>query len=1483
MIKQDYISADTPKGSSDASELHHGDDTAVLNSTSGVTPKNEAEDAKKDKLVSLTDLLSFADDTDRLLMLAGTIGAIAAGMAQPLQIVLIGEVLNGMNPSDDTGSIIGKVDDVVLNYVIVAIAAMVAGFLQVACWSTTALRQVKRIRAAYMSSILTKEIGWFDVNKPMQMSSRIVEAAVKIQEGMGRKIGDGIHYFSMAVSGVVIGLIKGWDLALILLALMPFVAFTAFLSMKVLTKATQTGIEAYGQAGAVAQESLSNIRTVHMFNGCNHFLDKYKRALDVAERAGISKGFAVGWGTGIMFFTMLCTYAVGMFYGGYKVANDQLDGEQCTGAGCYDGGRVVVVFSAVLTGSMAIGQAAPSAEALVAARAAAYDVFETIRRASAIDPLSEEGKTLENVWGRIDIKDVYFAYPSRPDVQVCGNYSLSIDAGETVALVGPSGSGKSTIVSLLERFYDPLSGSVSIDGEDVRGLNVKWLRQQIGLVGQEPVLFPTTIMENIRHRAPSATDDQVMEAAKLANAYTFIKELPQGFDTTVGERGGQMSGGQKQRIAIARAIVKNPPILLLDEATSALDTESEHIVQESLDRLLATFKRTTIVIAHRLSTVRNASRIAVHSEGAIVEIGSHDDLMQIPNGHYRRLVELQDSLTQIENGESASSEDLVLADVGIATEPTSVPGPISTISNNYSSMDDEKRSNSETGASTAPSSASSRLWKMAAPEWKFLAAGGLGAILNSAVFPAWGVMMAKITTLFFDYSKTEHEMVRDARYWALGFVALGFVYGLSKLLQHYCFAVASERLVGRIRLAAFSAMLRQNVGWFDEAENASGGLLSRLSTDAATLQAMTSESLNRWLVNITTLGIVFAVCFYFSWQMTLILLAMAPLLTISSFLVNKSVADGDSTAKKNNDADASAGALLTNAIESIRTVASLGMERDLNTKYKQFLETSKQTDTRAGIVGGAAFGFSLGMMLLVAALLFYVSARWISNGTITFEDMFAVLMVFSLSSFSIGSAAQGATDTTKATQSAKNIFAIIGRVPPIDATSSLGHIISPVQGTLEFHDVHFAYPARPDAQIYRGYNLKITPGQTVALVGASGCGKSTAIALLERFYDPQAGSVTLDGVDLRQLSLPWLRDRISLVSQEPVLFAGTIADNIALGKPGASREEVVQAAEEASALEFVRNLPDGFDTNVGDRGGQVSGGQKQRLALARAILRDPDILLLDEATSALDNASERMVQKSLDQLMARKKRTTIIVAHRLSTIRNADLIAVADNGVIVEIDASEKLEPIVIHSQEQIDVDKMDLSKVPVRVYANDQAWMTRYNFEDWLQNFNLVMEGRQVLLLVDNAPCHGTQVELSNVRVYFLPPNSPEHLQPMRAGIMDQFKLQVKLKGVQWMLDQQRASAYSGLPAGKMDLVTVVQLIVQSWKGVEKQTIRGCWVDTAIVSGEMADLVQQADALKKTLDTSMLDNLISLLEPNDPLTGLDYIHAEDDVADTVA
>eukprot|EP00644_Phytophthora_capsici_P003960 jgi/Phyca11/6938/fgenesh1_pm.PHYCAscaffold_15_\ len=1244
-----YVEAGTPKTADETNRL----DVAFNRVENPEATPSKEKPAANGQLVSMGELFSYADGIDKLLMFLGTIGALAAGVSQPIQIVLFGDVLNTLNPSDGS-DIEDGIQSVAINFVIVGVSVFVAGTFQVACWTITASRQAKRIRSEYVSAIMTKEIGWFDVNEPMQLGSRVAEATVTIQEGMGRKVGDGLNFFSMAVSGLVIGLVKGWQLALILLAFTPFIAFTAFLAMKVLSTATQAGLESYGKAGAVAQEALSNVRTVHMFNSINHFISKYDNALSMSTKAGIKKGLAVGWGTGLMFGTVFCTYAGGMYFGALMVANDNLDGNHCTGSGCYDGGRVLTVFFAVIMGAMALGQAAPSAEAITSARAAAFPVFQTIKRPSLIDPLSDEGKKLDKVMGRIEIENVSFAYPSRPEIQVCSKYSLTIEPGETVALVGPSGSGKSTMVSLLERFYDPLSGSVSIDGVDVRTLNVKWLRSQVGLVGQEPSLFATSIMENIRYGCPSATDEQVIEAAKMANAYNFIKEFPQSFQTEVGERGAQLSGGQKQRIAIARAIIKNPPILLLDEATSALDTESERIVQASLDQLLANSHRTTIIVAHRLSTIRNASRIAVHSGGKIVEIGSHDELMKLENGHYRLLVEAQNRVAT-EEQDDTSTEVMPVEEVVLADDPTVRSGRSSRRSLSRHSMSEKEaalaKDDNELGDIDLPPISMARVWKMSLPEWKFMAAGSLGAIVNAAVFPVWGVLLVKITVLFFKINISKSEMMEDARWWALGFVGLGIIFAISITLQHYGFAVVSQNLVTRVRLATFSAMLQQEIGWFDLDENSSGALVSRLATDSAVLQAMTSETLNRGLVNLTTLGIAFGIAFYFSWQMTLILLAAFPVLAASSYIQAQQMA-GTSGNKQNNDADTAAGSLLAEAIGSIRTVASFSMEVALNSMYVGYLSVSKAADVKIGIVGGMAFGVSQGAMFLVLAFLFYISGRWISRGIIDFEQFFMVLMVIMLSTFAIGMAAQGATDGAKAKLSAQRVFKVIDRKPVIDATSDTGRKLEHVDGDIEFRKLEFT--------------LKIARGQTVALVGASGSGKSTAISLLERFYDPAAGVITLDGNNLKELNLKWLRENVSLVSQEPVLFAGTIAENIELGKPGSTREEIIEAAKKANAFDFITNFPNGFDTDVGDRGAQVSGGQKQRIAIARAILRDPAVLLLDEATSALDNESERVVQASLDRLLTLKQRTTIIVAHRLSTIRNANLIAVTHDGAIVE-------------------------------------------------------------------------------------------------------------------------------------------------------------------------------------------------------------------------
>ncbi|KAF0687599.1 hypothetical protein As57867_020650, partial [Aphanomyces stellatus] len=559
-------------------------------------------------LAPLAKLFQFADKTDAWLMAVGTLGAVGAGVAQPLQIVLFGDMLNTFNSSPVSSSssvadVQPGINSAALKFVWLALGAIVCGFAQTACWSISASRQAKRLKHEYIRAILRQEIGWFDVNDPMQLSTKVAQTSVIIQNGMGAKIGEGINYTSMVVGGLIVGLVHGWKLALALLGFTPLIALAAFGMVKTLSSAVQASVAAYSAAGGVAEESLANIRTVQMFNSMSAFVAKYKDALVATETAGIKKGLAVGVGTGAMFGIVLMTYAFGMWYGAVQVATDQLTEPKCT-VNCYDGGRVLTVFFGVIMAAMGIGQAGPCIQAVFSARAAAAVVFDLIERPSLVDATSTNGLALPSVQGEIHLDNIRFHYPARPDVQVCQGYTLHVKAGEKVALVGPSGSGKSTIVSFLERYYDPIQGTVKLDGHDLKTLNVKWLREQIGLVGQEPSLFSCSIADNIRYGKPSATLEDVHAAAKQANAYDFIMGFPSGFDTQVGERGAQLSGGQKQRIAIARAIIKNPAVLLLDEATSALDTESEGIVQASLDTLLASRKRTTIIIAHRLSTIR---------------------------------------------------------------------------------------------------------------------------------------------------------------------------------------------------------------------------------------------------------------------------------------------------------------------------------------------------------------------------------------------------------------------------------------------------------------------------------------------------------------------------------------------------------------------------------------------------------------------------------------------------------------------------------------------------------------------------------------------------------------------------------------------------------------------------------------------------------------------------------------------------------------
>ncbi|KAL3673891.1 hypothetical protein V7S43_001578 [Phytophthora oleae] len=344
------------------------------------SPRNDTERLKHSsddvKTASLRELFSYADATDKLLMAIGTLGAFAAGVTQPIQIVLLGDILNSFNPTSPTTKLTERINDVVVNFVYVGIAAFFCAFFQVTCWSLTAARQAKRIRKEYVNVVLSKEVGWFDVNDPMQIPTKVAEATILIQEGMGRRLADGLHFFAMAGSGIATGLVKGWELALILLAFTPFIAITAFICMKAMQAATLSGIESYGRAGAIAQETLSNVRTVHSFNAIGYFVDKYDAALVTAIEAGIKKEVTVGWGTGVMYLAVFCTYACGLFYGAVKVANDRLDGHSCEGSGCYDGGRVIVVFFSIINDAMVLGRAGPSVEAMSSAKLLRTEYFK---------------------------------------------------------------------------------------------------------------------------------------------------------------------------------------------------------------------------------------------------------------------------------------------------------------------------------------------------------------------------------------------------------------------------------------------------------------------------------------------------------------------------------------------------------------------------------------------------------------------------------------------------------------------------------------------------------------------------------------------------------------------------------------------------------------------------------------------------------------------------------------------------------------------------------------------------------------------------------------------------------------------------------------------------------------------------------------------------------------------------------------------------
>ncbi|CAK7348533.1 unnamed protein product [Dovyalis caffra] len=1233
--------------------------------------QEQAEKSKEDeksKSVPFFKLFSFADSTDFLLMFLGSLGAIGNGMAMPLMTLLLGDVINAFGNNQLSKNMTDLVSKVSLKYVYLAVGSGIAAFLQVTCWIVTGERQASRIRSMYLKTILRQDIAFFDKETNTgEVIGRMSGDTVLIQDAMGEKVGKFLQLMATFIGGFAVAFIKGWLLALVMLSAIPLLVLAGASMALFISKMAARGQNAYAEAANVVEQTIGGIRTVASFTGEKRAIDIYNQLLLVAYQSGVKEGIFSGFGVGIVMLIVFASYAMAIWFGAKMVLEKG-----------YNGGEVINVIVAVLTGSMSLGQASPCLSAFAAGRAAAYKMFETINRQPEIDAYDTRGKVLDDIHGDIELRDVYFSYPARPDEPIFSGFSLSIPSGTTAALVGHSGSGKSTVISLVERFYDPLAGEVLIDGINIKELQLKWIREKL-----EPVLFASSIKENIAYGKDGATIEDIRAAAELANAAKFIDKLPQGFDTMVGEHGTQLSGGQKQRIAIARAILKNPRILLLDEATSALDAESERVVQEALDKIMV--DRTTVIVAHRLTTVRNADMIAVIHRGKMVERGTHSELLQDPDGAYSQLVRLQE--INRESDQAAHESEITMESFRQSSQRRSVRRSISRSISRGSSIGSSRHSFSlpfglATGFSVrdntygepedilpvedAPEVPISRLASLNKPEIPVLIIGAIAACIHGTILPIYGTLMSKAIKTFF---QPPHELRKDSKFWALMFLTLGVAAFLVIPVRSYFFSVAGCKLIQRIRSMCFDKVVNMEVSWFDEPEHSSGAIGARLAADAATVRSLVGDQLAAIVQNIATVTAAMIIAFTASWQLALVILALIPLIGINGVIQMKFMKGFSADAKMMYE---EASQVANDAVCSIRTVASFCSEEKVMQLYLGKCQGPMKAGVRLGFVSGIGFGVSSFLLYCFYATSFYAGARLVDTGHITFQDVFQVFFALTLASVGISHSSTFTTDTTKAKSAAASVFSIIDRKSKIDPSDDSGITLENVKGEIELRHVSFKYPTRPDIQIFRDISLFMRAGKTVALVGESGSGKSTVIALLQRFYDPDSGRITLDGTEIQKLQLKWYRQQMGLVGQEPVLFNDTIRANIAYGKGGnATEAEIISAAELANAHKFISSLQQGYDTGVGDRGVQLSGGQKQRVAIARAIVKNPKILLLDEATSALDAESERVVQSALDRVMV--NRTTVIVAHRLSTVRHADLIAVVKNGVIVERGRHESL------------------------------------------------------------------------------------------------------------------------------------------------------------------------------------------------------------------
>nr|WP_202540083.1 ABC transporter ATP-binding protein [Streptomyces sp. SID4937] len=872
----------------------------------------------------------------------------------------------------------------------------------------------------------------------------------------------------------------------------------------------------------------------------------------------------------------------------------------------------------------------------------------------------------------IEFDDVRFGYDEeRP---VLDGFSLTVEPGETLAIVGASGSGKSTVSLLVPRFYDVSRGAVLIGGHDVRELTQASLRAAIGLVPEDSFLFSDTVRANIAYGFPDATQDQIEQAARAAQAHGFITELPHGYDTTVGEHGLTLSGGQRQRVALARAILTDPRLLLLDDATSAVDARVEHEIHEALKQVME--GRTTLLIAHRRSTLQLADRIAVLDGGKLAAIGTHAELERT-SPLYRRLLTDPDELGGTSPGHRPThGEADPDGDRALQRELDAEFDAERGITPELWIRKEEERDASVAGMPASPELLAQVEALPPATDTpqvdearavrsedsyglRRLLRGFGAALLISLGLVAVDAGMGLLLPVLIRYGIDEGvNQVAMGAVWAASGIALAvvLVQWVAQTGEIRMTGRTGERVLYSLRLKIFAQLQRLGLDYYER--ELTGRIMTRMTTDVDALSSFLQTGLVTAFVSVVTFFGIMVALLVLDIQLALVVFATLPVLIVGTFFFRRSSVKAYELARER---ISGVNADLQESVSGLRIVQAFGREHDGAARYAERSDSYRQARVRGQWLISVYFPFVQLLASIAAAAVIIVGAGRVDNGTLTVGALVAYLLYIELFFAPVQQLSQVFDGYQQATVSLGRIQELL-REPTSTADPDEPLDVLSLRGEIAFEDVSFAYGDEEEA--LTGVDLRIPAGQTVAFVGETGAGKSTLVKLVARFYDPTSGRVTADGTDLRRLDMTAYRHRLGVVPQEAYLFPGTVRDAIAYGLPDATDARVEAAARAVGAHDMIATLEDGYLHEVAERGRNLSAGQRQLIALARAELVDPDILLLDEATAALDLASEALVNQATDRLTGR--RTTLVVAHRLTTAARADRVVVMDQGRVAE-------------------------------------------------------------------------------------------------------------------------------------------------------------------------------------------------------------------------